>query len=365
MENISRLEVHYHLRDGLHTMDALVRNRCEAEFLSAVAYITQSLGATLQFEATVPTEGGFRDIWQVAFKAFDKENRSLTLPTLTALLVAVLGATVAIWNAPPKPDKELERQQLEINRLTIEHWKLENQNSELQGKKLKRELDTESSTLSLQTPASSSAAPVNLPPTHPESVASGTTSKVEPKLLSLQMDPKVRKPRSNFYKQLISYEAVTAVGFRWLPGDRPAPDEQVIFRSGFPAFLLQTDILDPESTEAVIEIVSPVITEGDIQWRGRWNGQTISFAMNDKVFKDQVFHRQISFQHGDSIRCVLQSDRKLDEEGSPKVTGHRVLTVLDKIESTGGVYETAQGRRKRFEKKHADGQSGLFDHDDV
>ncbi len=365
MENISRLEVHYHLRDGLHTMDAMVRNRCEAEFLSAVAYITQSLGATLKFEATVPAEGGFRDIWQVAFKAFDKENRALTLPVLTTLLSAILSAAVAIWNAPSKPDQELEKQQLKINQLIIEHWKLENQNSELQGKKLRLELGAVPPTLSQQTPASSSAAAVDLPHAQLESAAPVTAPNAAPKVLSLQMDPKVRKPRSNFYKQLISYEAVTAVGFRWLPGDQPAPDEQVIFRSGFSAFLLQTDILDPESTEAVIEIVSPVITEGDIQWRGRWNGETISFAMHDKVFKDQVFHRQISFQHGDSIRCILQSDRKLDEEGNPKVTGHRVLTVLDKIESTGGVYETAQGRRKRFEKKHADGQSGLFDHNDL
>lgn len=363
MEKVSRLEVHYYLSDKLHSMDALVRNRCEAEFLAAVSYIAQSLGAELQFEATVPTEGGFRDSWRVLL---DKENRASTVQTLVTLLGLLVTQAVVIWNAPPKPDKELERQQLEINRLTIEHWKLENQRSGLEVKKLQREVDSTSSASnppplpapSVSAPATTSISVPSLPMER-EAVPAAPTE-TEPKRLSLQTDPKVNKHRSTFYKQLLPYERVTAVGFRWLPDDLPPPEEQIISRSEFSSFVLATDTLEPEVAVAVIEIVSPVITEGDMRWKGRWNGQTISFAMGDKVFKDAVLHKQVSFLHGDSIRCVLESERKLDEGGNPKIKGHRVLTVLDKIESSGKVFETPQGRRKRFEDKYADAQAELF-----
>jgi len=363
VQNGPSLEVHYYLRDGLHSMDALVRNRCEAEFLTAVSYIVRSLGAELQFEATVPTEGGFRDIWRVLV---NKDNQSVVVPALTAILTAVLAQAVAVWNAPAKPDKELERQQLEINRLTIENWKLQNQRSELELKKLQRELNAVAlPSNSHPVPAPPTVAPspssmyVPAPPVNPKAVPVAPVEG-EPKRLNLQMDPQVNKHRSTFYKQLIPYERVTAVGFRWLPDDQLAPEERIISRSEFSGFVLHTDTLEPEVAEAVIEIVSPVISEGNMQWKGRWNGQTISFAMDDKVFKDQVFHKAVSFQHGDSIRCVLESERKLDDGGKPKVTCHRVTTVLEKIESGGKPYETPQGRRKRFEDKHADGQSDLF-----
>lgn len=380
MENVPQLEVHYYLRDELHSMDAFVRNRCEAEFLAAVSYIAESLGASLQFEATVPTEGGFRDIWTVLLH---KDNRAMTVATITTVLNLLINGAIQIWNAPPKSDPELERQQLQINRQIIQHWDLENQRSALELKKLQREVDAAPSTSTLP-PAPSAPSTSTLPaaPSAPAAVTSSIHAPApsaqpvpmpaasagvdgEPKRLSLQMDPKVNKRRSNFYKQLITYERVTAVGVRWLPDDQPTPEERIISRLEFSGFLLATDTLEPEVTEAVIEIVSPVITEGDIQWKGRWNGQTIAFAMDDKAFKDAVFHKQIKFQHGDSIRCVLESERKLDEGGNPKVKGHRVLTVLDKIESGGKAYETPQGRRKRFEDKHADGQAGLFGHDDV
>jgi hypothetical protein len=111
-------------------------------------------------------------------------------------------------------------------------------------------------------------------------------------------------------------------GFRWLPHDEPAPEEQIVQRADFANFVLQSDKLAPEVTEAVIEIVAPVITYGDIQWKGRWNDQAISFTMNDKAYEEEVLHNRVSFQHGDSIRCVLESELKLDELGDAKVTGH-------------------------------------------
>jgi|GEM_PF-407183 len=365
MENTVRLEAHYYLKNDSHSMDAFIRNRCEAEFLATVSYIAQRLGAELRFEATVPAEGGFRDIWNVLVH---KDNKTYTIPAVTAVLTTLLTLTVQIWLSPAKPNEELERQQLEINRLTIEHWKTENERSELEVQKLKRELAAGTAATShpalpgatiQESPTSSIYVPQLI---QPERLLPPSTLGVEKlKHLSLQLDPKLNRRRSNFYKQLISYSAVTGVGFRWVPHDEPAQEEQIVQRVDFSNFVLQSDKLAPEVTEAVIEIVAPVITYGDIQWKGRWNDQAISFTMDDKAYKEEVLHNRVSFQHGDSIRCVLESERKLDEFGNAKVTGHRVTTVLDKIEGSGEIQETPQGRKRRFEKSHADGQFGLFD----
>ncbi|MGF6806203.1 hypothetical protein OKW30_001329 [Paraburkholderia sp. Clong3] len=364
MENVARIETHYYLKHNSYCMDAFVRNRCEAEFLAAVSYIAQCLGAELRFEASVPTEGGFRDIWRVVVR---KDNRTLTVPILGTLL----SLAVQIWLAPAKPNEELERQQLEINRLNIEHLKTENRRSELEVQKLQRELNTGTPTTSRPLPPDATAkksksSSIYIKLAQPEQLLSPSTFGAD-KLsrLSLQMDAKLNRRRSNFYRQLLSYNSVTAVGFRWLPQDEPAPEEQVVQRADFSNFVLQSDKLAPEVNEAIIEIVAPVITHGDIQWKGRWNDQAISFTMDDKAYKEEVLHNRVSFQHGDSIRCVLESERKLDEFGNAKVTGHRVTTVLDKIEGSGEIRETPQGRKKRFEKRHADGQFGLFDGENV
>ncbi|MCX4176708.1 MULTISPECIES: hypothetical protein [Paraburkholderia] len=367
MDIVPRLEVHYYLQDDSHSIDAVVRNRCEAEFLAAVSYITQALGIELRFEATVPVEGGFRDIWRIVV---GKASHPLVGTVLIPLLSLVLTQTVNIWNAPPKPNPELEKQQLEINRLNIEHWKLENRLSQLEIQKREREsaLVSKPSAKPQAGTAATTAVPASPPMPVPERSSSAVndsnpvvSTNGGGNTLQLQSDLKVVTRRSNFYKHLLAYERVTAVGFRAIPVGGPAPDEVITERSQFTAFIMQSNVLEPDVSDALIEIVSPVISEGDMKWKGRRSGEVITFAMNDRAFKQQVFRSEVSFQHGDSIRCVLETDRKLDEAGNEKVTGYRVTTVLDKIDGSGKVHETSQGRRKRFaDKQPADGQADMF-----
>ncbi|WP_433694991.1 hypothetical protein [Paraburkholderia phenoliruptrix] len=323
-------------------MDAIIRNKCELEFLTAFSRITELLGVRVSFEATVPSEGGFREIWKLAL---DKDHIGVTIPALTTILGIVVNLAIAYWNAAPRPNPELEKQQIEINRLTADHMRLENLRSNLEILKLQQELAK----------VQQSALPS---PAAPGSAEAEPTEGAKPP--PVQMDPKLNKRRSNFYKQLASYEPVTAVGFRWLPHAGAPTDEHIVPRDAFNSFVIHSDALPPEIVEAVIEIVSPVIIQGDMQWKGRWNGDTISFAMGDKTFKAEVVHRKVAFQFGDSIRCELEIERKMDEGGSPKVTGYRVLTVFEKI-AGGVVQETPQGRRKRFDAKHSNAQGDMFE----
>jgi hypothetical protein len=110
---------------------------------------------------------------------------------------------------------------------------------------------------------------------------------------------------------------------------------------------------------ACIEIVAPVMTGWNMHWKGLYQGEPISFAMRDSDYKQAVSNRTVSFQRGDSIACLLHTERKLDPTGEVIVTGRYVSLVLEKRSSSGQSAETPQGKRKRFSEKLASAQSSL------
>lgn len=331
MEIAERLEVHYHLRDNAHSMNAFVRNKCEAEALVAFQYMAGRLGFDLLLETTAYTEGGLREVWKFISK---KDNAAAA-----TLLVALLTLMVNIWNAPPKPDKELEKAQKELLLLTIQEKKLAIE-------KLAQE-------------AAKELVPKQPTPAAPEKQSSANPE--PPAKVQLQMDLRVRTRRSNFYKALLPYDKVVGVGFNVaVDSTMTAAAEVYVPRSSFSGFILHTDKLPSEIVpDAVIEIVAPVIRAGEIQWKGVWREDVIGFTMADKDFKDMVLRREVSFQHGNAIQCVLAIEKKLDVAGEAKVTGYVVETVLAKIEGNVTT-ETRQGRAKKFHDKHADDQNDLF-----
>lgn len=311
---VARLELHYHLRDDSHSMDALVRNKCEAEILAAFTQIAQQLGVEVTLESTAFREGGLKEI--LSF-----------LGTNNAQLTLLLAIIVLVFSRFPISDPETEALNREVLKLTIEEKKLNLQ-------KLKRELGSK----------------------QPTTDAIGDAATV------IEGDLKVATRRSNFYRGLVGYEKVTAVGFTLVPElQTVAPDETKVQRADFFKFIQLTDRLPVEVIdEAAIEIVAPVLREGNYQWKGQYDNQPISFAMLDEEFKSSVLLRKVSFQHGSTIKCVLNIHRKLDEVGDVKITGYSVATILSKSDD-GTIEETPQGKRHRFGKKQAAGQGKLFE----
>lgn len=310
---VARLELHYFLRDGVHSMNALVRNKCEAEALAAFAHIAQQLGVTLELESTAFQEGGLREIWTF----LGSNNAQLTL------LLAII---VLVFSRIPISDPEMDALNKEVQKLTIEEKKLNIQ-------KLKREIGKGE----INEGAADDAARY------------------------LDGDVKVATRRSNFYRQLLTHDRVTALSFGEIPEGETKPlVEYRVERTVFPLFVQPTDKLAPEVIEsAQIEIVAPVLKEGAYHWKGVYLDQPISFAMGDDIFKSDVLMGRVSFQHGAVIECVLNIHRKLDEVGDVHITGYTVSTVLSK--SDGGIaHETPQGKRHRFAKKQRAGQGKLF-----
>ncbi|WP_415883889.1 hypothetical protein [Neptuniibacter sp. QD34_54] len=314
MEFPSKFELHYYLSDDSHSMNALVRNKCEAEFIAVAIEVAEILGVHLELDCEALREGGIREIW----KALGDNSAQIAL---------VISTLALIWSVIPKADQELVQLQKEDLRLSIE------QRKRVLGK-IKEDIEN-------------------------NNVTSETINSAK-KVTSRSYKVVTRK--SNFYKALSTYEKVTQVGFSELNsiGD-PLADEKIISRQEFPKFIITSQDLEPrKDSSAYIEIVAPVLKDGKAKWKGIYEGQPINFSMNDKEFKIAVAAKQLSFKNGDGILCVLLIHKKVDELGEIVTSGYSVDVVLENVHS-GVSGETPQGRRYRHTKKMSDKQGDMFD----
>ncbi len=308
-----KLELHYYFNDASHSMNALVRNQCESEFLAIAIEIAKELNFAVELESEAYREGGLKEIWKVIGK--------------NGVQVSILISVIAIVSSRvPLNDPEIDDLQKQNLRLSIEEKKL-------RIRMLNKELEQ-------------------------DHVNENTIIKVAE---ALETNLKIVTRKSNFYKQLNRYNKVDRIGFSSLnSNDFPIIDERIVLRNKFRNFIIQSHNLTPIIVEdALIEIVAPVLREGRFKWKGVYDNESISFSMNDKEFNLDVLHEVISFKHGTAIECVLLIHQKLDETGEIQITGHSVSTVLRKIDSNENV-ETLQGKKYKFNKKQVDAQASLF-----
>lgn len=314
MELPSKFELHYYLADNSHSMNALVRNKCEAEFLAVAIEVAKILGINLDLDCEALQEGGIREVW----KAIGENSAQIAL---------VISTLAFIWSVVPKTDQELIDLQKEDLRLSIE------QRKQTLGK-IQEDVKTN-----------------NI-----------TSETIDSAVKVASRNYKVVTRKSNFYKTLSTYEKVTQVGYSELNFEgRPLSKEKVVVRGDFPKFILTSQDLKPlKDSSAYIEIVAPVLNNGKAKWKGIYDDQPISFSMNDKEFKMAVVSKQLSFKNGDGVICVLLIHKKVDELGEIVTSGYSVEVVLQNIHS-GVSGETTQGKKYRHTKKMTDGQEDLFD----
>ncbi len=313
MDLAQKFEIHYHLLDKSHSMNALVKNKCEAEFLAVANEVAEILGVQLVWESQALEEGGIREIWA----AIGSNNSQI------AIIISVLAL---IWSVVPQTDQELVDLQKEETRLSIQEKRLEIE-------KLKKELKKES----------------------PSKEALKSASKIA------NDSYKVVTRRSNFYKSISGCEKVYQIGFSSLDiENRNLENERIVESSDFIKFVVTSNELKPlEIKSARIEIVSPVLKEGKAKWKGIYEGNNISFTMDDREFRSAVLSRKISFKNGSEIVCALLIHKKIDELGDVITSGYSVDVVIENIES-GLPKETPQGKRYRHTQKLLEAQKDLF-----
>lgn len=327
MEFAKKLEVHYYLANESHSMDAFVRNKCEAELLAIFHELCTTLGVDVPIEALAHREGGLRDYWKLL-------GENSTQITIVALIFStLLSIANTVLTRIPVSDPEKDEREKQIQELTIEEKRLAIEERKLVLDKLKKE--------------------------GKQGIPSKET--IEGAAKALEQNLKIQTRRSNFYRVLSNHEKAIGIGFSAISQDGTSIEkEKFVPRADFNKYVLITNELPVETVDgAFIEIVAPVLKEGNYKWKGIYEGELISFSMTDAEFKASVLREEVSFQHGSGINCVLRIFRKLDELGEVVITGYAVVTVVDKTDGAS-TYETPQGKKHRAYKKFIENQAGLF-----
>lgn len=325
----NRLELHYYFSDDdkTHSMDAVIRNKCEYELLQIVSTIAKELNVQIKTETEAYDEGGLKE-----FYTFIGTAEGQAIMDIANIVVATLGVLFSIIPLKKsKLDKQEQQLSIEEKKLNIEAQKI---NIEL----LKRELDAKN----IQT----------------------TNINVEKIKYIITNNIKILKHKSNFYKTLYNYPKVKRLSTVKLDENKkPIEEPKFIERNDFEKFILESDNLEPLTYEtATIEIISPVLKKGKYKWRGVYDKmrQPIEFSMTDKEFKEDILKDGISFKSGTFIDCILEIARKIDDLGNVFNSNYSVLTVLRQHDE-GISIETSQGKKLRQKKEADNMQMKLFD----
>lgn len=318
--DLSTLELHYWLKDGSHTMDAHIFNKCEYEFLGVVKELASTLKIKVDVEVEPLENGGIR-----AWFKFYRENRDAVKLAFLIFLLTDLFCTPLKTTIEKVTEKVLEQvfEDPEIKRLENEKKKAE---LELDIAKIKAETERQCKSLD---------------------------------------ENKIQKRRSNYYETLSQCNKVEkiTIGASDTSREKDFISKDILAKD-FELFIMTSDELEPDQDDkAVIEIISPVLKKGKYQWLGIYQGEVIQFKMKSNEFKTMVLSGQVPFKNGSSITCLLIRNKKIDNQGDVKITGYEVTEVYNYFENDTPI-ETPEGRRKRQRKEYEENQLSLFDETD-
>lgn len=308
-ELINQIELHYFFSDGSHSLDAFTRNKCESEFLFIVKEVLKTLDIKIQIETVAIQEGGVKEWWK-----FLGDNG-----VQIGVIISIIGLIIALL---PSSDAELDDLKKQELRLSIEKHKLEI-------KKLQNEQEA-------------------------------ANFDVDGLAQSFNTNLKVVKHRSNFYETMMKIDKITHLETSYLHNNKIVKSAQKVDKNDFYRYVVADSDLPMEIIEnAYLEIISPVLKQQSYRWRGIYKGEPIDFYMGDKKFKQSVFNREILFQNGFSIICVLQVQRTLNELGNLNIKKYTVSTVLSTVEE--GIQSDTQQGKKYLAQKKKDSSPTLFD----
>jgi hypothetical protein len=308
---MEKLELHYYLSDKSHSMDAFVKNKAEAELLKVFKEISELLELDLSFEIEALTEGGIKEFIKILKK---KKTKKQIAKILAVVGVIFSGVLTNIISDQFTKNPELEKSQLEESQLNI--------------KKLKRDLEKE------------------------DILEEESTLIIENLTVIISNTDKIKFHRSNFYSNLLKENKIEQISTTELDeNNNPLSEEKKVSRENFNKFIVHKVKIDSEFIEDVnIEIVSPVLKKGKMKWRGYYDSKPISFILLDSDFRNSVLNREVSFQNGTSIKCLLEFEKEMDDEGNIKTTEINVFDVSNIFEGETTII-TKRGKEIIEEKK--------------
>lgn len=271
-------------------MNAVVKNKSEAELIKLFFEVSNLLDLDIDLEFEALREGGIKDI----IKYFKKKKNKQKLEKILIYFGAILsGILINVTSDYLNQDKELEELSKEEKRLNI--------------RKLKNELQKDSLSNEQQTVL------------------------VENIIIQIGDTHKVQVFKSRFYQQILKEPKLYQFSTTELDSNyRPLSIERTIIRANFNKQILDSEELKPKTIEnANIEIVSPVLKQGNMKWKGLYNDKSISFNLLDTDFKNAVLNKKYSFSNGTSIKCSLEIVVTFDEDGEEIIKEAKVFDVLE------------------------------------
>lgn len=307
--NANTLELHYWLNDGSHSMDAIIQNKCEYEFLGILKEVCSLFDTEIVIETGPLAEGGIVRWFKILSK---KDKRSIVVGLIAGLVTAVIVTPISTSIS-------------KATEIIIEKI--------FEDKELK-ELEKESLKLD-----------------------------IELKRQKIEKSNVIAKKKSNFYEVLESYPKVKQFSILIENANKVSfSEERIINKGNFKEFILVNDDLEPtEINDAIIEIISPILKKGNYKWMGIYNGEKISFNMKSNEFKTLVQVGDIEFKNGSSINCFLKIRKRMDNEGVESIVGYDVIRVNQYFENENPI-ETPEGKKYR-QQKEAEKLQMRFDFD--
>lgn len=284
------LELHYYLENNSHSMNAIAKNRSETELIKLFNEVAHLLDFEIELEFEALKEGGIKEI----VKYFGKKQNRRRLKNILIYFSAIFsGVVINVASDIINKDKELDNLSKEEKRLNI--------------RKLKNYLEQ-------------------------DSISKQQEEEAIKKIVLIIVDTyKVQVFKSRFYQQILKDTKVLQFSVTELDSNyKPLSVEKSIIRESFSKQILENDDMAPEIIDdANIEIISPVLKQGNLKWRGFYNGSPINFHLLDSGFKDDVLNRKYSFSNGTSIRCRLEIVISIDNGGEEIIKDAKVLDVLE------------------------------------
>ncbi len=367
--NNEKLELHYYFFDEeSHTMNAIVRNRCEHEILLMVGTISKELGIEIKIESEPKKDGGLIDIYNFICSA-----EGAGIMSLTALVITILEKTL-----PKKPNKKTILD-IEEQKLRIENEKLELQlkkqkilKNEVKLLKGKNHEEISEAKNDNYTKKNNDEVISILNEIYAElDINQITLLKLNPQNIEslISENFQISKFKSNFYRQLSRYPKVEKISATKVDSTyKPIGNATIVERNDFSQYIIENEDLEPIINDhAVIEIISPVLQPGKYKWKGVLfnTGNTIEFTMSDRKFKKQILKEGLTFQSGSYLHCTIKIDRKSDEVGNIYNSNYNVTDVIEVKNRDGVITETIKGKNRRLKKEVDEQQLRFFKDTDL
>lgn len=325
------LIIHFYLRDGSHSMNALVRHQMEKQILDVILEFQKVTGLTFNIETEAYQEGGLKEAYRFIVGAI-----------VSSAIGAGMNYLMDMITDPTSREKS--HAELILIQEQIKTEKIKQNNAKKDGEL--KDLAIERSRIDLKKKEEE---------LKQEQIE---TQEVIEDMKNKKSLSKISRSLSNFYQKAQNYEKIEKIGYLI----HNTLEEIIVDRSGFKDFILSNKEDIEPINEAIIEIISPVLDEGKNKWRGSYKGEKIEFSMADSAYKKKVVRGQQTFQNGSRIKCRMEIKRRYDEFGEEVGRASYRVVKVDGIERGERFFPTEAGA-KQLKKISESRQDNLFGDD--